>query len=78
MDNQQLQKRIDDLQKELNDLKTLFYKDNFPSIRIFNKDIQVNKTMIFPTADTTAAGAYKGRIKITVNGVTQYLHYYDA
>jgi hypothetical protein len=31
-----------------------------------------------PTADTTAAGAYKGRLPIIVNGVTQYLHYYDA
>lgn len=32
----------------------------------------------FPTADATAAGAYKGRLPIIVNGTTQYLHYYDA
>lgn len=29
-------------------------------------------------ADITAAGAYKGRIPITVGGVTKYLHYFDA
>lgn len=28
--------------------------------------------------DTTAAGAYKGRIPIVAGTVTQYLHYYDA
>lgn len=28
--------------------------------------------------DTTAAGAYKGRIPIEVNGTIQYLHYFDA
>lgn len=29
-------------------------------------------------ADTTAAGAYKGRIPVTIAGVTKYLHYFDA
>jgi len=36
-----------------------------------------NWTMELP-ADTTAAGAYKGRIKVLIGGTTQYLHYFDA
>ena len=78
MDTQQLQKQIDDLKKEIADLKIKFFKDNFSNLRVFKKDVQFNKTMTFPTADTTAAGAYKGRIAIKVNGTTQYLHYFDA
>lgn len=78
MDNAQLQKQIDDLKKQIEDLKILFYKDNFSNLKVFQKDVQFNKLLRFPNADTTAAGAYKGRIAITVNDTTQYLHYYDA
>lgn len=78
MDNQNLQKQIDDLKKELNDLKILFNKDNFSNLKVFVKDVQFNNLLKFPNADTTAAGAYKGRIEISVNDTTQYLHYFDA
>lgn len=72
------QKQIDDLKRELEELKKLFFKDNFSALRIFNKDVQINKKLKFPNEDTTVAGAYKGRIEIEVNGTVQYLHYYDA
>ncbi len=77
-ETQQLQKQVDDLKKELNDLKILFYKDNFSNLKVFVKDVQFNSLLRFPNADTTAAGSYKGRIAIVVNGTTQYLHYFDA
>ena len=76
--NQQLQKQVDELEKKLKDLKDLFYKDNFSNLKVFAKDVQFNNLLRFPNADTTAAGAYKGRIQIVVDGVTQYFHYYDA
>lgn len=73
------QKQIDDLKAQLEELKKLFFKDNFSNLKIYNKPVQFNNGVILSfDPDTTAAGAYKGRIAITVNGVTQYLHYYDA
>lgn len=76
MDTQQ---QIDELKKQLEDLKRLFFKDNFSNLKIFNKPVQFNKgAILIYDADTTAAGAYAGRIAITVGGVTKYIHYYDA
>lgn len=40
--------------------------------------VSSNGVLAYPDADTTAAGAYKGRISLFVNGVQQYLHYFDA
>lgn len=52
------------------------------AILVSSAEVGVNLTSttskIKVGADTTAAGAYKGRIRIDVGGTTQYLHYFDA
>jgi hypothetical protein len=40
--------------------------------------VSSNGALIYPDADTTAAGGYNGRMPIFVNGVQKYLHYFNA
>ena len=40
MTNEQLQLQIDKLTKELQDLKNLYFKDNFSDLEIFRKKVQ--------------------------------------
>ena len=40
MTNEQLQLQIDNLTKELQDLKNLYFKDNFSNLEVFRKQVQ--------------------------------------
>ena len=61
MANEELQSQIDKLQRELNDLKGLFYKDNFSDLEIFRKKIQfLNKSINLKNLPTSASGLVAG------------------
>jgi len=40
MTNEELQIKVDKLERELNELKMLFYKDNYSNLEVFRKQIQ--------------------------------------
>lgn len=85
MTNEQLQEQINRLQRELNDLKGLFYKDNYSNLEVFRKkvefksdvtieNISVNKTggtnVIADDNHAVVIGAGGGTITITTkNGI---------
>ena len=40
MTNEELQEQVNKLERELNELKSLFYKDNYSNLQVFKKDIE--------------------------------------
>ena len=72
-----LEREVADLSMQVKALTTRFNKNNFSNLFIFETPVQFNKRNVYP-GDTTAAGAYKGRIAVMIDNVVQYLHYFDA
>lgn len=40
MTNEELQRQIERLERELNNLKSLFYKDNYSNLQVFKKNVE--------------------------------------
>jgi hypothetical protein len=72
-----LQKRIDNLQYEIDNLKNLFYKDNFSNLYIERKDYQHSgKRLSFygltPIIQPQSTGETTGASDVTLNNATTF------
>lgn len=68
------QLQFDNLKRELQDLKNLFFKDNFSDLEIFRKKVQFNAgldiKLIDKTADTAPIADGNHAVSIPVGGGT--------
>lgn len=77
------EEQIKILQREIEELKRVVYKNQFSNLYVFDEQVKFRNTTIYPKDETSismaglTAGSSLGRIKIKDDvGTTRYIPYY--
>jgi hypothetical protein len=78
-----MNEEIQNLQKQIDELKRVVYKNNFSNLYVFDEQVQFRNTTIYPKNEVSismvglTAGSSFGRIAIKDDvGTTHYIPYY--
>jgi hypothetical protein len=74
-----LKEQVEQLQKQVEELKTLINKDKFSNLVVNRTPVEFKRPNIYPednTAIATSTTDSTGRIPIVVNGTTVYIPYF--
>lgn len=78
MENKDQQKQIDDLKRELEELKRVVFKGRFSDKFVFDTPVTFRRPNSYTAAGgTIASGTSAGKIEVKIAGVSKYIPYFN-